>query len=562
MKSSFVGGLALRLVAWLNRHYLAVAIVTGLIVFGFIFLLPKLVTTNESQISVTGSAQPPANLDVKVNGTPAGRISFSSQPQTEQIEYDGKVIKRVDLVPEGSAGTQISLSRFEISTGGAPLVLSGKDLGALRTRGVTSRVDSGGLEMRLTERPPNISEQPVTPQRASESGPASAIQGWLEGSSTFSDVAHIWVIVLAFGLATVFVTTSRVLLVGAAAFGTYVVTSLAFDSVPDVLNPGPPVDTAVGASSYFGTPFAGGQLTGWMTLIGILVLAVALRVYLVRTKQGPEPATGPVIEARRSDQDGSSTSSWWFDSRRSAIVFGVWAAASLTLIPTLGSFDTSPLSPQWDSANGSVWTFFVNNGLTPMKDFWYPYGYRWLFNLVPLGPLWFWLTNSALLASAAWSFWRLSGKSVGRTVACVVVIVLLGLFGGLFWRYLPGFLIPLSYAAVGPARWQRPQRAHLVVFATFLLAGLLEADLLLYGLVGAALVLFGDLLFGYVRFKVPTLLRALVVDATPLIGAAVVLLLIWVAEGSASGNLDWIGRLSDVAAYGGTNQEIAGTLSQ
>lgn len=490
------------------------------------------------------------------------------------MHFEGQPIKKIDLVPDGDPGTRIELSRLMIAYGSSvagtdnPGLVSrrhGEQLGILgsTTTGIANlRFDKAGLKGRLTRQQAIISDSPQPPLVVPNK--IGAVQRWLLGTAHSPLIPNIWVVALLLGLASLLLaSTSRPLVAAASVVAIWILAYLAYEVVPDAINPAPPVAIAVGGASFFGTPYLGQQIAAGIIVLSILAAATAIAVHKRRlddsrrARAGPPPATAPA----ESETSVASIGSARNHKRGLLIVFCAWAVASLTIVPALGPPESEPVSGGWDVGNLTVWNFFSQHGLTPMKDFWLPYGFQWLFGQTPLGPAWAWLANSAMLGLFTWSMWRLSSRSVWRTVASVIAIVLLSALGGGLWRYLPALLMAMTYAALGPAQLKRPQREQLLFFASTLLALLIEPDLLLFGLAGAAFVVFGDLLFGRLKLERGLLVR-LLVDSIPMVGAIVVVVLVWTAVGSLEGNLDYFGHLFDATAYGASDQVVDGMLSK
>jgi hypothetical protein len=319
-------------------------------------------------------------------------------------------------------------------------------------------------------------------------------------------------------------------------FGTY----LLMRGVPDVIDPLPPVSNAIGRASYTGTSAVGAQIAAVATAVALILGAATV-----------------ILLRRRLHLSPSMEGTWRAPTPRA----GVWpiriAVAStvlvaLTLVPDIKeSFRPFPLlaGAEWDYSNLAAWADLIQRGSTPMDDFFYPYGGQWLYQLVPDGPALRWLAQSALLATAAWSIWRLSEHRPGRVAACLVALGLVGTWAdATVWRYLPGLIVATTYAALGPARHPRPVRAHLIFGFACLLAAFLEADLLIYGMTGAAFVFLGELLSGSLLARGRALLRGVAIDLIPVVGAIGALLLIWVAMGSAEGNLRFFLGVRNVSA--------------
>jgi hypothetical protein len=536
----------------MGAHSTVVAVVVGLLVGGFLYVVPQLPSSRSSTIHLVGAGDPGVDITIKLNDDALGHASFGPQPAERTVQFDGQPIKTFQLTPQGKPGTRFSLSRIEIRYGSSVVAAwNGPQLGQLAIRGFARpRLSETGLEGKLTEsagidRPPLGVLLP--PNKIGD------IQGWLLGKSEAPVMPNIFAVGLLLGFAASLSRPIRSFLPAAwAALGVWVLAYLSYKAVPDLRNPDPPVSAAVGAASYFGTPYRGQQIAAVVTVLLLLAAAAALSHYRDRVWR-EEPAEPSADEVDRSSPGSRRL-------RGSAIVVVAWAAVCLTLFPELVDPPSIPVVPGFDTGNVTAWTFFSQHGLVPMNDYWYPYGYQWLFAQVPLGSLWSWMANAATLGLLAWSIWRLSGRRVWRVVACLVAVGLISSLGAGLWRYLPALVVAITYAAMGPARARRLGRDHAVFFGACTLALLIEPDLILMGLAGAFLVLFGEFLSGRVKLEMPVL-RKLLVDAVPVVCATVVLLALWIGSGSLGGNAGFFFRLNDVAAYVASDQTVDGMLS-
>ena len=254
---------------------------------------------------------------------------------------------------------------------------------------------------------------------------------------------------------------------------------------------------------------------------------------------------GPVVSPGASPSRPGS-------SKRPVLMWVGIAVLVFSLVPDLkASLEGSgaPIPYSWDTSNIIAWASFIRTGLTPMKDFFYPYGFQSLYELQSFGPLFEWLAEAGTLAVAGWSLWTLSGGRTMRVLACLLVtLVLADWAAGEIWRYLPALLVPVAYAAAGPASSSRLNRGHLALFLSCLLAVLIEPDLLLYGAVGAFLVLLGELVSGRLACSPRRIAVGLAWDATAVLASAVVLFLVWLATDTASGWLRFFGGFTAISA--------------
>lgn len=239
------------------------------------------------------------------------------------------------------------------------------------------------------------------------------------------------------------------------------------------------------------------------------------------------------------------------------------AVVAFAIVPDLRTYLNDAgrhLGYDWDVSNVTAWQLFVQLGYVPMKDFFYPYGFQWLYNMGSIGPVIQWLAEIAMIGIAGWSLWRITGGRTWRTLACLVMLVLVGSWGHESWRYLPAFVLAIAYAALGPARHSRLTIGHLVFFGACLLAVFVGPDVLGVGVFGAVLVLAGELIRSRRARKPGRLIVSLVLDAAPVLAAALLLLGLWVVLGTISENVRFLRDFSAVSAADALNEKLYGPI--
>jgi hypothetical protein len=327
--------------------------------------------------------------------------------------------------------------------------------------------------------------------------------------------------------------------------------------LPDLYNPQPSVASSIGGAAFVDSPYEGSEIAAVLALIVVLAAAGVYEFVRVRRGRAAEPDSAPTTK----NTTAASAKRLGRPTAAAAVVTVGTALIAFTIVPDLRAYVlgyTTPLVYNWDLSNLESWQAFVGMGLTPMKDFFYPYGFQYLFTLRSFGPVFQWLEQVLCLAIVAWSTWRLTGGHAWRTLACVLLTVLVGQWAVELWRYLPALLIPVSYAALGQHRDWRPTASHGVFLLTCVLAGLVEADLLLLGFVGLACVVAGDVVAGDRAWCRGRLVARWAVDLAPIIVAGVMLIVIWAALGSLAGNLRFFTDFSAVSASSAADEQIYG----
>jgi len=373
------------------------------------------------------------------------------------------------------------------------------------------------------------------------------------------DAVRVIAAFVALGALVVAFPLDRWALGAAALVATWLIAVLVVKYLPNVFNPPPPVGQAVGGAAFFDTPYRGGQIGA---VVSVAIPAVcALAVVAIEKRRERTPGADPEVEpgsqvAVASSPAPASGSMW------------MWIGAAIlafTLVPDLREYlrnagDAIPYS--WDVSNLTAWQGFVQMGLTPMKGFFYPYGFQWLYTDGNFGPVFQWIAQVAMIALAAWSLWRLTSGSTWRVLACLFAALLVGYWGGVeTWRYFPALLVPVTYAAIGPGTHSRLGREHAVFFAACLLAALVEPDLLLFGIAGALLVVGGQIVGEQLPLVPPRrIVVGLAFDVAAVIAAALVMLLVWVATGTATANLRFYGGFSAVSATSAPDEKTFGAV--
>ena len=338
----------------------------------------------------------------------------------------------------------------------------------------------------------------------------------------------------------------------AAVVASWWLAVLAARYVPHVFNPAPSVGQAIGGAAVFGTPYRGVQVAALLSVAVPCLFAIMAFAASSRRSSGSFTGSG----SRASDAGTDEPSRRWL------ILWASVAVVTFTLVPDLRAYihaASKPVSYSWDTANLTAWDGFVRWGLTPMKDFFYPYGLQWLYGLRSFGPTFQWVAEAATLALAAWSLWRLSGRHTVRVLACLVALVLVAPWSGI-WRYLPALLVATTYAAVGPLQHPRLVRRHLALFAACMLALLLEPELLVYGLAGMVLVVLGEIVSRRLLWHSRRLAACVAVDAVPVLAAVLVIFLIWLAMGTTGGWSRFLGGFTAISAADSRDERLLGPL--
>ena len=99
------------------------------------------------------------------------------------------------------------------------------------------------------------------------------------------------------------------------------------------------------------------------------------------------------------------------------------------------------------------WTEFAARGLTPMRDFWYPYGNEVVFESgLVTGPALLGMFQLALLAAYWWIFWNSAGRRLLASSLALLALLAVQPVVGEFFRYGLGLAIALAYTCIDPNR--------------------------------------------------------------------------------------------------------------
>jgi hypothetical protein len=202
---------------------------------------------------------------------------------------------------------------------------------------------------------------------------------------------------------------------------------------------------------------------------------------------------------------------------------------------------------EWDDNNFLFWRYLIRRtDLEPMKDFFWPYGFQWIFEVgPPWGPLasylaflsfWVWLALGAYWTLARFFGGRSLALRYGGLMAFVLVVVLAGLlpFAN---RYVGPLGVLLLYGGIEAS--DRYLSARRVVFASALLElALFEPAQAIYALVPVAFLVLTELVLEVERTRpwvLHWLLRAGATVGLPVLVAVAV----YAATGTLRANFDY-----------------------
>jgi hypothetical protein len=294
----------------------------------------------------------------------------------------------------------------------------------------------------------------------------------------------------------------------------------------------------VGRAAFFGTSTRGNVVaTLVMTLLSV---GLAASVIWLRPTLRPAPDTGTPPLPR-------------------AVSILCLCIVLLIAVPDIGRIlqdsTTRAYRPDWDSNNIVVWNWLAHAGYLPMRDYWYPYGGYYLFELpAPWGLLLWALYRCWVFASLYVALDRLTGRPLAVCAFTLFVFIGDGLAFPGVWRFLLVVLVALSYLTISS---RHDNRGRAFFWLTCAIVGIIEPVQLVsagvaVGLIFALDVYQGrDWTFAAIGDR---LLRDFGVPAAVL--AFYVLLLLIAGQGR--GLLDFYGNLGDATVYSAEPADLAG----
>ena len=230
----------------------------------------------------------------------------------------------------------------------------------------------------------------------------------------------------------------------------------------------------------------------------------------------------------------------------------IWLAAVLVTAPDLAGladwYKSLHYSPHWDGDNLLIWSYWSAAGHLPFRDFWFPYGGQFLFDLSwPAGPLLGWAAAAgryAVFASA------LALGSAGRRWAAVLAMVALLAVdsSGMHLqaaRYLMGANVVLAYVAASRSEFR--ERLALITLAVALVMALVfESVQLVYAAPAIAVIAGMDILK---RRRLGTAWRGPAFCIAVVLSACVPLFAVLRAHGMLADVLAFHTTLADTVQY-------------
>jgi hypothetical protein len=220
---------------------------------------------------------------------------------------------------------------------------------------------------------------------------------------------------------------------------------------------------------------------------------------------------------------------------------------------------------QWDAANVLTWTYMLNAGLRPLRDFWFPYT-GWYLQLLPfpMGPVTLVVHCALLLWILYWCLFCITGRRLGQALTIFglsLAPVLVGMAEG--WdRYLVAVAVALFYVVICETRLEWKTHAPFAALVGW--AFFFEPTQVIYAGAGiaahiavAVLSRFqGDTLRQRLLASAGELRQRLLRIAIPLLSGIAAALLLYAGNGMLAGFWDLEKSLGDIGDYGAVPADI------
>ncbi len=201
------------------------------------------------------------------------------------------------------------------------------------------------------------------------------------------------------------------------------------------------VDKVIGLAAFSGRSLAPNMIFLWVSVL--ISLMIPATVYVGRKKLGESQRLGNIENTRLNKKY------FWC----MAMLILLWFFPNMLHGVTRHAIVWNGMYvPHWDSDNAVTWAYMIQNGMRPFRDFWYPYGFSFLFDLLPP---WGAILQYGVVVGAFLLFFFLLQKILIGSAYLPIALTFFVLMGGLpneqFMlfpqpeRHLFPFLICFSY---------------------------------------------------------------------------------------------------------------------
>lgn len=247
----------------------------------------------------------------------------------------------------------------------------------------------------------------------------------------------------------------------------------------------PSVSQAVGAASYLGYSKSADFRAFWGALASVIACA-SIAAVLARTWHTRETNT--------SQEQGAVATGARFSLGFvvSMVLFGAWITFPYLEYLQAGAAGSAHAG-DYDSQNHVTWQYCSHLGLTPLRDFWYPYsGFYYLYSRFPPGALLFWLHQVLVFGVCVASVYRLFDYSKGRLLT--VIALMAGLLSTDLVQSTPRYFLSLSFVLFTAACIESRKRLVAVCWGAYAFyVFFLEPNQAVYATPGCLAILMGTL---------------------------------------------------------------------
>ena len=471
------------------------------------------------------------SVDVK----PGTRWTYSIPVRTQFVHF-----LRIALAGQSTPGDTVRIHRIWTARGDHTIdELTSEEFRQLGVSNVVLQPEAAGVTLRTTNQYPYVETRAGL---VTDAGPRRLFFIELP-ENPLPATAGILLLAVALTVPFAIAGWRHVLMTGVVGATLLAVLALPWVT-QDVLTLRDDVSEAVGYSPYIGVWKARDrsilQLAAFFAFAFPALAALAL--WLRRRRDGTPSGTEeppPSREPRR-----------WTATALVAAPIALLALFGVPDLRAMAGAAATPYSPHFDSNNFLFWRYLIRQtDLEPMADFFWPYGFQWLFQeSLPWSELasyavylsfWTWLVLGTYWALARY----VGGRGLALRYAGLIGFWLVVTLAGLIpfpTRYIGPLGVVLLYAGIRPG--DRLLSARRAVFAfAFVELMVFELAQAAYAVVPIAFLALADLVFDVRRRSqlVTWIKRSAVTAVAPgLVGLAV-----YAATGTLGANVDYYGEL-------------------
>ncbi len=424
------------------------------------------------QLDLTFSKSACCSMAIWLNGQSSGPTAVETivpgSRHTYTVAVDAPRIDRLRVDFGSVPGSTMVVHAVAVTSGGRQLdVLPLSEVASFAVYRAVQVPVKDGVEFRASESTPSIDQFiHLTTHRGALRADLVKLTG--KPLDTFVLVILIGVVLVA--ILSIGSRLHAGLVVALALAGVLI---LQLPSLTRRLHPSSDVTQAVGRTGYFGVPKS--RDLAELVLTAVIALLVPLLLAFGSSRRLRSSGTLEPY-AQTGLRSNHPTLRQWLLPGVSVGFIALFFAPDLRA--QLAAARSISYSADWDQTNLTFWQFLVTKGLVPMKDFFYPYGFQYLFTQSELwGPLISYASFLAFWVYVIVGFFLFLSRVVpSRTLvvrfAVVAGILITAVVGGvapLESRYIGALGLVLVFASIEPeAMMLAPRRLLFVVAALHL----------------------------------------------------------------------------------------------